>query len=244
MSRHWLYRLTLAITGAAAIVGCVQRHAAQPAQRLEAVQRDAQWARAFTRSDGWTNGDIGHSLPIPGGRTLWLFGDSFAGPVRDGKHVPGESTMVRGAIAWHETPAPGEPPRNIQFALAEPWGGVAEATWARPPAGLWPEGTWYWLMGDGAVITDAEDRQRLVLFVTALGPSGNPDGMWNFRRIGGAILIVENPQDPPPQWRLEQRVNPLVEPVPLPVEMARLHPRRVREARRSRGRPMTGARQS
>lgn len=171
---------------------------------------DANWDAPFTRTNGWTAGDIAHSLPIPGGRTLWLFGDSFAGPVREGKHVAGETTMVRGAIAWHETPRNGGAPREIEFALAEPWKDAAVAAWARPAAGLWPEGTWYWLMNDGAAVTEADGNERFVLFTTAIGPAGNPEGMWNFRRIGGAILIVENPHDPPPQWRVQQRRNPLV----------------------------------
>ncbi len=175
-----------------------------------AVTRDAAWDAAFTRTDAWTAGDIGHSLPIPGGRTLWLFGDSFAGPIKDGKRVAGETTMVRGAVAWHETPAGGDPPQEIGFALAEPWKDYPIAEWARPSKELWPAGAWFWLMNDGAAVRGEDGRERLVLFTTAIGPAGNPEGMWNFRRIGGAILVVENPLDPPPEWRVEQRRNPLV----------------------------------
>ena len=181
-----------------------------PATRPAQTAPDEEWDRALTRTDSWTAGDIGHSMPIPGGRTLWLFGDSFAGPIADGKRVPGETTMVRGAIAWHQTPPDGLPPREIHFALAQPWKEYPVADWARPPEGLWPDGTWYWLMNDGAAVRGEDGGERFVLFTTAIGPAGNPEGMWNFRRIGGAILVVENPHDAPTKWRVEQRRNPLV----------------------------------
>ena len=58
------------------------------------------------------------------------------------------------------------------------------AAWARPAEGSWPEGTWYWLMNDGATVRGEDGGERFVLFTTAIGPAGNPEGMWNFRRIG------------------------------------------------------------
>ncbi len=39
---------------------------------------DRFWA---PRGPGWTGGDGGWSVPLPDGRVLWLFGDSFLGRV-------------------------------------------------------------------------------------------------------------------------------------------------------------------
>ena len=182
---------------------------------------DPAWDRIFTRESGWNGGDIGHAIDLADGRTLWLFGDSIVGPVRDGARIGAESTMVRGAIAWHETPADGRPPADVRFAIPEPGHDVPVASWIAPPPDLFPEGTWYWLMGDGVVVADAAGDRRLVLFASATGPAGNPDGMWNFRRVGGAIITIDNPADAPTDWRAVHRVNPLVTDTPRHGEPAR-----------------------
>lgn len=202
------------------------------------VANDPAWDAIFTRESGWNAGDIGHSIDLGDGRTLWLFGDSIFGPVREGARVGGESKFTRGAVGWHTTPEGGEPPASIDFAPPEPWGDLPPAGWAAPQPGLWPEGTWYWLMGDAAIVPalDVPDQRpapdtpvpddpapgaRLILFATAVGPSGNPDGMWNFRRVGGVIITIDNPADPPTAWRATQRINPIVQSQPMHGEPKR-----------------------
>jgi len=178
---------------------------------VETATRDAAWDAVLTRESGWNAGDIGLSIDLGDGRTLWLFGDSIVGPVRDGSRVGDESEFVRGAIAWHKAPERGGVPEEIRFAIPEAFGDAAVAAWTRPTEGLWPEDVWYWLMGDGRVVRDADGAARFVFFASAIGPAGNPDGMWNFRRVGGAVITVENPGDAPDAWRAVQRVNPIVE---------------------------------
>jgi hypothetical protein len=87
---------------------------------------------------------------------------------------------------------------------------MAEAAWTRPAKGLFEDTTWYWLMGDGKVITDDAGARRFVFFATAIDRAGNPDGMWDFRRMGGAVITIDNPDDEPDMWRAAQKVNPLV----------------------------------
>ncbi|MBK8566787.1 MAG: DUF5005 domain-containing protein [Saprospiraceae bacterium] len=43
----------------------------------------------FTRYSGWTGGDATYSIPLPDGRNLWLFGDSFIGTVNANRSRPG-----------------------------------------------------------------------------------------------------------------------------------------------------------
>jgi hypothetical protein len=76
-------------------------------------------------------------------------------------------------------------------------------------------------MGDGAVVADDSGEHRFVLFTTAIAPSGNPEGMWNFRRVGGAIVSVDNPGADPTAWHALQRANPLVSDTPRHGEQAR-----------------------
>ncbi|GGT06558.1 DUF4185 domain-containing protein [Streptomyces chromofuscus] len=52
------------------------------------------------RTDDWTGGDGTHSLRLPDGRVLWLFSDTFLGPVHPPPNPSGES------YAWRDTTAP------------------------------------------------------------------------------------------------------------------------------------------
>src|SRR5262249_32718583 len=36
-----------------------------------------EWEAVFARADGWTGGDGLTTIPLPGDRVLWLFGDSW-----------------------------------------------------------------------------------------------------------------------------------------------------------------------
>ncbi len=168
------------------------------------VQVDDAWNAAFARSTTWMGGDIGHSIDLRDGRTLWMFGDSLVS--RDGKVV-----IPRGAIAWHPT-AGGEAPRAAQFAVPDEGFEVEAAEWLSPSRGLFDDGSWYWLQGDGYMAPDGEGGRKFVYFASAIGPAGNPDGMWNFRRVGGGIITVTNPQVAPCDWEAQQRANPIVEP--------------------------------
>ena len=179
------------------------------------IERDAAWDEAFTRAQGWNAGDISHSIDLQNGRTLWLFGDSIVGPVRNGSRVGGESKFVRAAIGWHGTPRDGSPGREITFGVREDLEHVERAAWIDPDAELWPDGTWYWLMGDGARVPNQGGEDRFVLFAAALGRSGSPDGMWDFRQIGGVIFEIENPDDPPSAWRATQKRNLLTTEAPV-----------------------------
>lgn len=169
---------------------------------------DAAWDAVFTRGEGWNGGDIAHSIDL-GGRTLWLFGDSFVGPAREGKRAG--STMVRNAVALHATPERGEAPAEIAFFAGPAAAGKPASNFLDPDRTRWPEEAWFWLMGDGAVVGTGAER-RLVLFATVVGPSGHPEGMWNFRRIGGAILTIRNFAEPADAWAFEQAANPIVQP--------------------------------
>jgi hypothetical protein len=189
--------------------------------RLGAPLNDTDWEACFARANGWNGGDIAHALEIGGGRTLWLFGDSIVGPVREGARVGGESKFVRGAIAWHATPARGAAPESIAFAAEQAHDGVPRIAWAAPSSSDWPADSWCWLMGDGALVRNDEGDARLVLFVSVFGPAGNPEGMWNFRRLGGQLVSIENPAYAPQEWRATQRANPLVESLPRHAEAPR-----------------------
>lgn len=54
------------------------------------VSLAADFNQLFTRyGGGWTGGDATYSIPLPDGRVLWLFGDSFMGSVKPDRSRPG-----------------------------------------------------------------------------------------------------------------------------------------------------------
>lgn len=55
---------------------------ASPAQPAAESRFDSVWTNYFRRnSGGWTAGDATISVPLPDGRVIWLFGDSYTVPV-------------------------------------------------------------------------------------------------------------------------------------------------------------------
>jgi hypothetical protein len=51
---------------------------------------------SFPLAQGWLGADIAYSIPLEGGRDLWIFGDTLYGPER--KVVDGDPRMVRNTI--------------------------------------------------------------------------------------------------------------------------------------------------
>lgn len=170
------------------------------------TQIDDAWNRVFARSTGWTGGDVAGTVDLLDGRTLWVFGDTWFGDVKEGRHAAG-SKLVNNSIAVHlRTPA-GVPPAvdKVQFI-----GGVSDAN--NPPlAWLTPESaaaaeemqrTWYWPNGGGAVVPKGDGSgQKLVIFLFHVGKRNDIKSVWNFKVIGSAMAVVENVARPPAEWR-------------------------------------------
>jgi hypothetical protein len=174
------------------------------------------WDRAFQRTDGWTGGDVAQAVDLGNQRTLWIWGDSWVGPVRDGKHAVG-SRLVNNSLAIHDTMIGGAaPPADaIEFF----WGPANEKSeptaWLRPDASrvtprLPQNGTddpaWYWLV-NGIVLPDAQANPRLVLFAWHIARTKG-DGVWNFCTAGNALTVVDNSNEPVDEWHLAQHDIP------------------------------------
>lgn len=168
------------------------------------------WNRAFQTRRGWTGGDCAGTVPLPGDRVLWLFGDSWIGPVEGGRHADG-SRLVNNAIAVHSIRSDGMPPKrdDIEFV----WGGVSRdgtpSAWVVPYDTARGEGgseknLRYWPTGGGIVVAKPGGGQRLYVFLMRVRDKNESDGVWNFEGCGSAIVSVENPKDGPSKWRLTQ----------------------------------------
>jgi hypothetical protein len=93
-----------------------------------------RYANDGTRTDDWTGGDGTHSLRLPDGRLLWLFSDTYLGPVHAPPNPAGEPHP------WRDATAPMV--RNSGVVMTE--GGRLAATL---PAPLFPDPApqqWRW----------------------------------------------------------------------------------------------------
>jgi hypothetical protein len=146
--------------------------------------------RLFRGDPHWRGADVASSVDVGGGRTLWLFGDTWIDPsgngTRQGAH------MVSNSLGVQE----GSDPSTARMSFH--WGRAADGG----PDAFFPdrdgESLWF---GSGVRVED-----RLVLF---LGRTVRNTGSGlGFDHVGWTAMLVENPDDEPPAWRLRALTTP------------------------------------
>ena len=153
------------------------------------VEIAQDYNRLFYREDDWTGSDIAFSLPLLDGRILWLFGDTWIGKIRDGRHT--DSNMVSNTIGIQEG-------LNPATARLEFFHGHKDA---RPAAFIQPaDGIGVFWLSHGGIHTDS----GLYLFASQITNVPGDTSVWGFRAIGIVIAKVTNPLDAPNRWRVEQ----------------------------------------
>ncbi len=128
-------------------------------------QLDRQWT---ARGPGLTGGDAGYSLPLPDGRTLWLFGDSFFGTVAAFGERSGSSEIARNSIVVQD----GDELRVLNA-------GTALTPGAHP-------GAWYWPLD----ATVEGDEVRLFMARMLQGAPG-ADPVYNFWQFGTDVVTLD-----------------------------------------------------
>ncbi len=170
---------------------------------------DVDWDAVFSRTEGWTGGDVAGTVDLGDGRTVWMFGDSWIGKVTGGKHASG-SHMVNNAIGIQRSSSlgRGRAPRYDELKFF--WGPDNEKT--KPTAWVIPQSQatnrWYWFSGGGVVVPGPNGQPRLILFLFHLTKRGEKDSAWNFKHIGSAMAIVDNVPQPVDKWKVRQIAIP------------------------------------
>jgi hypothetical protein len=216
-SRYALLALTIALTCqfSASVGG--EPDVAQPSD-LPGVP-DATWDRLFTRTEGWTGGDVAGTVDLGSGRTLWLFGDSWIGSVAAGRHAPG-SKMVNNSIAIQAYGSSGPsnepigPPESaeIHFHAGKDTQGhpaawivpQTAATEANANASATQPAGWYWPSGGGLVVPGPGDTPRLLVFLFHVGKREGRDGVWAFKSLGCSMALIDDFRQPVEKWRTTQ----------------------------------------
>lgn len=164
---------------------------AQPAPRLSLEP----WPEAETlfRDDPrWRGGDDAYSLPLGGGRHLWLFGDTFLVPNGDGDRTTASFVHNTVGVQSGDDPASA----SLAFHWAEREGRPAAVfDDHEPPVYLWP--------GDAVVVDD----RALVFFMriaVGAGPADpdDPETVANFRVVGWTARTLDGLDGLPDSWRV------------------------------------------
>jgi hypothetical protein len=147
------------------------------------VYVDYEFTDFFARDCcGVTGSDGYYSVPLPDGRSVWIFGDSFLGTVKaDGSRDKRSPVFVRNAFAVQD----GDSLRSI-YNIIDGW----ESSLVIPPDAV--KGTefsedslWYW-PGDGFV-----ENGKLKVFMTSFYQADT--GNWGFRWTGANLATFSLP---------------------------------------------------
>jgi hypothetical protein len=154
---------------------------AEPAREL---------SRRFAGMEGWTGGDGVYSVQVAPRRVLWFFGDTILGKVKDGRRV--DAIMVNNTVGVQTGPAKDAAIRFVAGRDKD----------SKPTAVFLPtDGKgWFWPLAPVMV------RQSLIVFLTQIEKAG--DGPFGFKQIGQVLAVVENPEDEPEKWRVQQHRVP------------------------------------
>lgn len=155
----------------------------------------ARLERLFDPRPELGGGDGAYSVDLGDGRTLWLLNDVWVGPITGDKRGPG-ATIIHNAIGVvsHEAPEPGEPEPSLWVHHRAD--GERPAAWLEPATTTEPE-RWYWL-ADGMVLPDTG---QLAIFLWEIERTKADGGTWDFQRRGGAIALVDRPDQDPRTWQ-------------------------------------------
>jgi hypothetical protein len=161
--------------------------------RLVSIQPDPVYQKMLgLRTNGWLGSDDGDSIVLSPRKILWLFGDTFIGPLSNGVRVAG-APMINSTIGIQDRDKP--PPDCMTFYWKQKDG---------KPASFFPHqpstaGHYYWVTK--GVMLQGE------LFLFAWCISGDAQGLLGFKVAGSALIRVPNPLDPPERW--VQKAYPL-----------------------------------
>ncbi|MCJ8499165.1 DUF5005 domain-containing protein [Desulfatitalea alkaliphila] len=172
MRRHGLVLLLfLSLTGL--LAHCARQDGVQHPSAHPLVQPAADFESRFhTGEGGWTGGDGTLSVPLPDGRTVWLFGDSFLGTVAPDGSRGKDAPFVRNCLLVQDGSA-------LETRCRAPDGGGADAFPAEAPD------AWYWPAHGLAT------GGHLLVFLHRFQSTG--DRLWQWRWTGNALARLDLP---------------------------------------------------
>jgi hypothetical protein len=146
----------------------------------------------FQKEDGWTGADGVYSVALAEDTTLWLFGDTWIGQIRNGRHE--NAQIINNSIGIQHGKQP-------SAALLEFYYGKTPD--GKPTAFILPLETRGWLW----MYHGARTSEGLFLFFVQIDRTAE-NSVFGFKVIGNWLGHVTNPEDPPMFWHIRQRKIP------------------------------------
>lgn len=187
-------KLALRILAFAFALSCAGSSAYEPTSpsassselRTPAVQA---WPEANARfRDGqssWLGADSAYSVSLGDDRVLWLFGDTFIDPARDGSRANGPNVFLRNTAAvQHELDLSRA---TIEFFTGPDHDGTPTSFFSETP-----EGDWFWPL-HGTLLSDG----KLLLFRIRVA---KVDTGFGFKVRGWDAIAIDAPNTPPSRW--------------------------------------------
>lgn len=178
-----LSKYFLLVTLGFLLYGCGGSNKAPEQGASDSAYVDYSFTEFFARDCcGVTGSDGFYSVPLPDGRTVWIFGDSFLGTVNpDGSREKRSPVFIRNAFAIQD----GDSLRSL-YQVIDGW----ESSLVIPPEAkkgneYSEDSLWYW-PGDGFV-----ENGKLKVFMTAFYQA-EPGG-WGFRYTSSNLATFSLP---------------------------------------------------
>ncbi|GAA4703797.1 NucA/NucB deoxyribonuclease domain-containing protein [Phytohabitans rumicis] len=131
--------------------------------------------------DGWTGGDSTYSVTLPDGRRLWIFSDTFLGPLNSDGTRPTSAGFVNSTFVI----------QNGDSLTTITGGTKAAPTAIMPPAA---ENHWYWA-GDG-MLANVGGEQKLQVMYYEYRRFGLGAWDWEFNRNVVATFSLDDLTEP------------------------------------------------
>jgi hypothetical protein len=157
-----------------------------------AVKRLPQYDALFVQEEGWTGADGAYSVALSNEVTVWFFGDTWIGQIKNGRHL--NAVIVNNSLAVQRGKNPIT--ATVDFYYDRKKNGQPQAFF-RPSDGR----GWFWLY-DG-VLTEAG------LYVFLIQVERTTEKVpFNFKVIGTWLGHISNPEALPTEWRVRQSKIP------------------------------------
>jgi hypothetical protein len=140
-----------------------------------------------TTPDGWTGGDSTYSVTLPDGRRLWVFSDTFLGPLNPDGTRPTNAKLVNSTFVIQD----GEKLTTVR-------GGTKE----NPEALLPPSATNHWYWAGDAMLADIDGVKYLQVIYQEYHKYGEGAWDWGLKRNVVATFSLNNLTEP-------ERIDPL-----------------------------------
>lgn len=174
------------------LIACTAAFSADEKQKQNICsQPDKVLSALFNYTNGWAGADAAYSIPLNKMQTLWLFGDTFIGEIKDNKRV--NTTMINNTVGVQNIGASQD---RINFY----WNKEKDK-----PLSIFQSANkeaWFW-PGDGACL-----NKRLYLFLHQIKRKPGDDSAWGFIEDRDSLACVSNPEAPPTEWKYTQSLMP------------------------------------